>query len=63
MLAATASLAALMYTQAAPVRWLARLALERPQTTIGELQLAATALAQLSERPKAAARMLRELAT
>ena len=47
----------------AAVRWLARLALERPRTTIGELQLAAAALAQLSERPKIAARMLLELAT
>jgi hypothetical protein len=47
----------------AAVRWLARLALERPRTTIGELQLAAAALAQLSERPKTAARTLLELAT
>ena len=46
----------------AAVRWLARLALERPRTTIGELQLAAAALAQLSERPKTAARTLLELA-
>jgi hypothetical protein len=47
----------------AAVRWLARLALERPRTTIGELQLAAAALAQLSERPKTAARTLLELTT
>lgn len=45
----------------AAVRWLARLALERPRTTIGELQLAAAALSQLSERPKSAARTLFEL--
>ena len=47
----------------AAVRWLARLALERPGTTIGELQLAAAALGQLEERPKTAARMLLELTT
>jgi hypothetical protein len=47
----------------AAVRWLARLALERPRTTIGDLQLAAAALAQLSERPKTAVRTLLELAT
>jgi hypothetical protein len=47
----------------AAVRWLARLALERPRTTIGELQLAAAALGQLAERPKTAARTLLELAT
>ena len=47
----------------AAIRWLARLALERPRTTIGELQLAAAALGQLSERPKTAARTLLELAT
>jgi hypothetical protein len=47
----------------AAVRWLARLALERPRTTIGELQLAAAALGQLAERPKTASRMLLELAT
>lgn len=47
----------------AAVRWLARLALERPRTTIGELQLAAAALDQLAERPKTASRMLLELAT
>ena len=47
----------------AAVRWLARLALERPRTTIGELQLAAAALDQLSERPKTAARTLLDLAT
>jgi hypothetical protein len=46
----------------AAVRWLARLALERPRTTIGELQLAAAALAQLSERPKTSARTLLDLA-
>jgi hypothetical protein len=33
----------------AAVRWLARLALERPNTTLGELQLAAAALGQLEE--------------
>ena len=42
----------------AAVRWLARLALERPRTTIGEFQLAAAALGQLAERPKTAARTL-----
>jgi hypothetical protein len=47
----------------AAVRWLARLALERPRTTIGEMQLAAAALDQLSERPKTATRTLLELAT
>ena len=47
----------------AAVRWLARLAMERPRTTIGELQLAAAALGQLSERPKSAARTLLELTT
>lgn len=47
----------------AAVRWLARLALERPGTTIGELQLAAAALGQLEERPKTAARTLLELAS
>jgi hypothetical protein len=47
----------------AAVRWLARLALERPGTTIGELQLAAAALGQLAERPKTTARMLLELTT
>jgi hypothetical protein len=47
----------------AAVRWLARLALERPRTTIGELQLAAAALGQLGERPKTAARTLLELAS
>ncbi len=47
----------------AAVRWLARLALERPRTTMGELQLAAAALAQLSDRPKTAARTLLELTT
>lgn len=47
----------------AAVRWLARLALERPRTTMGELQLAAAALAQLADRPKTAARTLLELAT
>jgi hypothetical protein len=47
----------------AAVRWLARLALERPRTTMGELQLAAAALAQLADRPKAATRTLLELAT
>ena len=47
----------------AAVRWLARLALERPRTTISELQLAAAALDQLSERPKTAARTLLDLAT
>lgn len=47
----------------AAVRWLARLALERPRTTIGEMQLAAAALDQLSDRPKTAARTLLELAT
>jgi hypothetical protein len=47
----------------AAVRWLARLALERPRTTMGELQLAAAALAQLADRPKTAARTLLELTT
>lgn len=47
----------------AAVRWLARLALERPRTTLGELQLAVAALGQIAERPKLAARMLLELAT
>lgn len=47
----------------AAVRWLARLALECPRTTIGDLQLAAAALAQLSERPKTATRMLLEIAS
>lgn len=47
----------------AAVRWLAWLALERPRTTIGELQLAAAALGRLGERPKTAARTLLELAT
>ena len=47
----------------AAVRWLARLALERPRTTIGELQLAAAALDQLSQRPKTAARTLLDLAS
>jgi hypothetical protein len=47
----------------AAVRWLARLALERARTTIGELQLAVAALAQLAERPKTAARTLLDLAT
>lgn len=47
----------------AAVRWLARLAVERRRTTIGELQLAAAALGQLSERPKTAARTLLELVT
>jgi hypothetical protein len=47
----------------AAVRWLARHALERRRTTIGELQLAAAALGQLAERPKTASRMLLELAT
>jgi hypothetical protein len=47
----------------AAVRWLARLARERPRTTLGELQLAAAALDQLAERPKSAARTLLELAT
>ena len=45
----------------AAVRWLARLALERPRTSLGEMQLAAAALAQLSEQPKLAARTLLEL--
>jgi hypothetical protein len=45
------------------VRWLARLALERPRTTLGELQLAAAALDQIAERPKAAPRLLLELAS
>jgi hypothetical protein len=45
----------------AAVRWLARLALERPRTTIGELQLAAAALGQLAVRPKTATRTLLEL--
>ena len=49
--------------ETAAVRWLARLALERPRTTIGEIQLAAAALAQLAERPRTAARTLLELAT
>jgi hypothetical protein len=47
----------------AAVRWLARLALERPRTTIGELQLAAAALGQLAERPKTASRTLLELSS
>ena len=47
----------------AAVRWLARLALERPRTTMDELQPAAVALNQLAERPKTAARTLLELAT
>jgi hypothetical protein len=47
----------------AAVRWLARLALERPRTTIADMQLAAAALTQLAERPKTAARTLLELVT
>jgi hypothetical protein len=42
----------------AAIRWLARLALERPRTTISELQLAAAALGQLAERLKTASPML-----
>jgi len=45
----------------AAVRWLARLALERPGTTMGDMQLAAAALVQLTERPKMATRTLLEL--
>ena len=45
----------------AAVRWLARLALERPGNDDGDLQLAAAALGHLEERPKTAARTLLEL--
>lgn len=38
--------------EAAAVRWLARLALERPRTTIAEVQLATATLAMLAEQPK-----------
>lgn len=45
----------------AAVRWLVRLTLEKPGLTLGDAQLAATALASLPTRCEAAVRVLSEL--
>jgi hypothetical protein len=46
----------------AAVRWLGRPALERDGVTLGEMVVAAAAMAQLSEHPEPAAALLRRLA-
>jgi hypothetical protein len=45
----------------AAVRWLGRLALEKPRLTLEEAQLAVAALATMNKQPEASARILTEL--
>ena len=47
--------------EAAAIRWLGRLCLERPQTTLTELKLAVAAFDRLPEEPAEAEAALRQL--